>query len=128
MAVAGAFFGLHFWDNCDYTSNSRRKQIMNWFGRHLSWVAVLSWVALYPLGFITGLAITSINPYISTATYYFLVYIVSAAWLFGIGGWVLRKKNRSLWNLLWLPVPFGWVVFLCLENRTDILEKEANHD
>jgi len=101
---------------------------MNWFGRHLNLVAVLSWVALYPLGFITVLAITSINPYISTATYYVLVYIVSAAWLFGIGGWVLRKKNRSLWNLLWLPVPFGWIFFLCLENRTDILQEEANHD
>jgi hypothetical protein len=93
---------------------------MNWFGRHLNWVMVLSWVALYPLGFITDLAITSINPYISTAAYYVLVYIVSAAWLFGIGGWVLRKKNRSLWNLLWLPIPFGWIVFLSLENRADI--------
>ncbi len=101
---------------------------MNWFGRHLNWVAVLSWATLYPLGFIIGLAIIYINPYISTATYYVLAYMVSAVWLFGIGGWILRKKNRSLWNLLWLPIPFGWIVFLCLENRTDILQEEANHD
>lgn len=101
---------------------------MNWFRRHLNWVMVLSWVALYPLGFITGLVITSINPYISTAAYYVLVYIVGAAWLFGIDGWVLRKKNRSLWNLLWLPIPFGWIVFLSLENRADISQEEVNDD
>ena len=101
---------------------------MNWLGRHLNWVAVLSWVALYPLGFITGLAITSVNLYISTATYYALVYIVSAAWLFGIGGWVLRKKNRSLWNLLWLPIPFGWIVFLCLENKISTIGNKIVSD
>ena len=101
---------------------------MNWFRRHLNWTAVLSWVAAFPLGYLTSMLIQSINPYISTGTYYALGYTINGLWLLGIAGWVLRKKNRSLWNLLWLPFPFGWIVFLCLENRTDILQKEVNHD
>ena len=99
----------------------------NWFSRHLNWVAVLSWVALYPLGYITGLLTISISPYMSTGVYYSIVYLTEALWLFGIDGWVLRKKNRSLWNLLWLIIPFGWIVFLCLENRTNALQ-EVNND
>ena len=101
---------------------------MNWFRRHLNWVAVLSWVALYPLGYITGALILSISPYMSTGVYYSIAYIIVALWLFGIDGWVLRKKNRSLWNLLWLVIPFGWIVFLGLENRSDISRKEVNND
>ena len=101
---------------------------MNWFGRHLNWVTVLSWVALYPLGYISGMLILSISPYMSTGVYYSIVYIVAALWLFGIDGWVLRQKSRSLWNLLWLPVPFGWIIFLNLENRSDILHEEASND
>ena len=101
---------------------------MNWFRRHLNWVAVLSWVALYPLGYITGALILSISPYMSTGVYYSIVYIVAALWLFGIDGWVLREKDRSLWNLLWPIVPFGWIVFLNLENRSSVFSKEIGND
>lgn len=42
---------------------------LNWFGRHLSWTAVLTWVALYPIyfvvAFVFGLIIYSVDPYIS---------------------------------------------------------------
>jgi len=34
-------------------------------------------------------------------------------------GWVLSNKDRSLWHLLWAITPFGWIVFLCLKNRTE---------
>ena len=91
-------------------------------------MTIFSWVALYPLGYIIGLVIGAINPYISTATYYVIAYIVGAVWLIVINGWVLRKKSRSLWNLLWLITPFGWIVFLCLENRADISQEEVNDD
>ena len=64
----------------------------NWFGRHFNWVAVLSWVALYPLGYVTGVLIISISPYMSTGIYYSIVFIIAALWLFGIDGWVLRKE------------------------------------
>ena len=98
---------------------------MNWFNRHLNWTAFLSWVALYPLNYLIGTLIVNVNPYMSTGAYLAILYVASAAWLFGIGGWVLRKKNRNLFHLLWLVIPFGWVVFLCLENRTDITSENS---
>ena len=101
---------------------------MGWFRRHLTWVAVLSFAALYPLGFITGTLTLSINPYMSTEAYYAIVYIISALWLFVIDGWVLRRKNRSLWNLLWLIIPLGWIVFIFLENRSGVSSKEVGND
>jgi len=97
---------------------------MDWFRRHLNWTVVLAWVASFPLSYIVGSLIQSINPYISTGTYYLIGYTIQGLWLLGIAGWVLRKKNRSLWNLLWLFVPFGWIVFLCLENRAGTIGNE----
>jgi len=91
-------------------------------------VVVFSWIALYPLGYVIGTLILSISPYMSTGVYYSIIYIIAALWLFGIDGWVLKKKNRSLWNLLWLIVPFGWIVFLCLENRTGIISSKLSSD
>jgi hypothetical protein len=93
---------------------------MNWFNRHLNWTAFLSWVALYPLIYLIGTLIVNVNPYMSTGAYLAILYLVIAVWLFGIGGWVLRKKNRNLFHLLWLVIPFGWIVFLCLENKAEI--------
>lgn len=102
--------------------------MIGWFRRHLNYVAVFSFIALYPLGFITGTLVVAINPYMSTGAYYAIVYIISILWLFGIDGWVLRRKCRSLWNLLWLIIPFGWIVFLCLENKSSISNKEVGND
>lgn len=93
---------------------------MNWFNRHLNWTALLSWIALYLLIYLIRTLILHVNPYIPTSAYLAILYGVSAAWLFGIGGWVLRKKNRNLFHLLWLVIPFGWIVFLSLENKADI--------
>ena len=100
---------------------------MGWFRRHLNWVAFFSWVALYPLGYIIGKLIVSINPYMSTGIYYSIVYIISALWLFGIDGWVLRQKNRGLWYLLLLIIPFGWIGFLLIENQRSISSEEVDN-
>ncbi len=101
---------------------------MNWFRRHLNWTIVLVWVASFPISYVVGTIIQFINPYISTGTYYVIGYTINGLWLLGIGGWVLRKKNRSLWNLLWLIIPLGWIVFLLLENRSGISSKEVGND
>jgi hypothetical protein len=100
---------------------------VDWFRRHLSWTAVLCWIAAYPLGFIVGMLILSVSPYMSTTAYYVIVYLIVALWTFGICAWVLREKNRSYWYLLWLVVPFGWIVFLSLENRAETLAQEVNN-
>lgn len=100
---------------------------MNWFQKHLNWTAVLSWIALYPINFVVGLIVGAIvvfnDPYISEEALSDIAYVfgivVSLAWLMPTNGWILRKKSRSLWNLLWLFIPFGGIVFLCLKNLSD---------
>ncbi|MBA7589777.1 hypothetical protein ES708_31867 [subsurface metagenome] len=98
----------------------------NWFQRHLNWTAFLSWVALYPLSYLIGTLILNVNPYIPTGAYLAILYGVSAVWMFGIGGWVLRQKNRNLFHLLWLVIPFGWIVFLSLGNKADVTIYNSN--
>ena len=62
-----------------------------------------------------------IDPYTSDEVLETLGYLAgiaaSLAWLLPTNGWILRKKARSLWWVLILFVPFGWIVFLSLENR-----------
>jgi len=95
----------------------------SWFERHLNWTMVLAWVGAYVVNFIIGFMIALSNPYISYGELFGIGLIIASAILAPVWGWTLRKKNRSLW---WLPlglfVPFGFVVLMCLEN------KSLNHD
>lgn len=105
---------------------SRKVTKPNWFARHLNWTAFLTWLALYPIsfvaGYILGLIMVSINPYITDELLAELGYLVgilaSLLWLLPTNGWILSKKDRSLWWFLILFVPFGWIVFLRLENKS----------
>jgi hypothetical protein len=105
-----------------------RPKGLNWFEKHLNWTAVLSWIALYPIyfivGFIFALIIYSVDPFISEesvdAFSYLLSFIVVLAWILPTNGWILRRKKRSLWWLLMLFVPIGWIVFLSLENQSHL--------
>ncbi len=99
---------------------------LNWFERHLNWtVFLVAVVAPYPIYFVFGLLIGlflySIEPYMAEETAVGIAVtiglIVDLVVLFLVGAWALNKKARSLWNLLWFIVPFGLIVFLCLENR-----------
>ena len=42
--------------------------------------------------------------------------MTSGGLIIWITGWYLRKKNRNLWNLIWLLVPLGVIPLLCLRN------------
>ena len=99
---------------------------MNWFQRHLNYIVVLSWLAAYLL-FIMLIAFGAfvLEPYMNLAgiaedVFLWLVLITFVALPLIVAGWELRRKGRSLWWLLIFFVPFGWIVFLCLENRTDM--------
>ena len=103
---------------------------LNWFQRHLNLTWIIANIAVVPvfiifaniLLFITGnppaLLITddSANyPFYITILSYLLGFIST----FIVGGWVLVRKNRSLW---WLAVFFtgiGFIIFLCLRNRSN---------
>lgn len=92
----------------------------NWFERHLNWTMVLGVVGAYLAVFIAVFAIVLFDPYVSDVALSGIGLIITLAILTPVWGWALRRKNRSLW---WLPlglfVPFGWIVLLCLENRSD---------
>ena len=45
-------------------------------------------------------------------------YATSFLILFPLAGWVIRKKGRNPWNVLWLVLPFGWVMILLLTNMS----------
>ena len=94
-----------------------------WFERHLNWTMLLAWPAAFGAGFIAGMIMGSINPYVSDVAVQVMGFLVGNGIFALIWGWALRKKNRSLWwLLLGLFVPFGFIVLLCLENRRQISE------
>jgi len=85
---------------------------------------------LYPLNFavalVVGLLLFSIDPFTAEETAegiaVLIAFIVNLAVLFPVAAWSLKKKSRSLWNLLLLIVPFGLIIFLCLENRSELID------
>ena len=91
----------------------------NWFERHLNWTMVFGLVGAYAGSFVAGMVITVANPYVGEDPLYAVGLIISLAVLVSVWGWALRKRSRSLW---WLPlglfVPFGFIVLLCLENKS----------
>ncbi len=104
----------------------------NWFERHLNWTMVLGLLGGYAISvgvaFVVGIVMVSANPYVSDAALEAAGYVVGiVVTLVVVGlvwGWALRKKKRSLWwLLLGMFVPFGFIVLLCLENRSTSEDK-----
>ena len=102
-----------------------RESKPNWFALHLNWSLVMSWVAVIPVlwigwfmvGFIEGFAGYEII--MPEAADYFLSALFVACWLIPTNRWVLKKKGQRQWHLLWLIMPFGWIILLSLENRQE---------
>lgn len=92
----------------------------SWFHRHLNWTMVLAWLAAFVAGFMVGVITWTIDPYVSDAQVEVMGALLGAIAASLILGWALRRKNRSLWWLLiGIFVPFGLIVLLCLENRSE---------
>jgi len=93
---------------------------MNWFQRHLNWTALLALVGSYALSLMGSFALvfggaTGVAAVAGAAT----AGVVSLVVLVLTWGWVLSRKNRSLWWLLLaLFVPFGFIAVFVLENRS----------
>ena len=113
---------------------------MNWFERHLNWTVALVSAAYYLATTIIAIALMpAVNStgdalgfllFVSTLPAFLLVNmgepLISLTGGFLIGFlvvsvcyWVLHQKSRSLWWLLLLLIPFGLVVPLLLENRSE---------
>ena len=107
-------------------------QHMDWFKQHLNLTLIVAVVGMYLLTMITfapaettgqgrsvvGSLIQLVNPTISNETTSWFYLPIWLALMLPVEGWVLSKKNRSLWHLLWAIAPFGWIVILCLKNQS----------
>jgi hypothetical protein len=106
----------------------------NWFQRHLNW----TWMfAQWAVGLITYVLVTVLvtsllvssstlpseaSLFASISVIQIVVLALQMASEFGVGAWVLKRKNRSLgWLLIFLVPLVGWIIFLCLENRSDLV-------
>jgi hypothetical protein len=104
----------------------------NWFQRHLNWTWFFAQLAVGLIAyvvvtiFVSSLFISSAvfpseeSLFASVSSMQIIVVVLQLIAMFGVGAWVLRRKKRSL---AWLPiflVPLvGWIIFLCLENRSE---------
>jgi len=95
---------------------------MKWFKIHLNWTVIFAWGAaeLLLIPFIAFMAFV-IEPHMPEAVTNVIAWLVLAIILIAsplfVSGWALRRKDRNLWWLLILFVPFGVIVSLCLESR-----------
>ena len=108
-----------------------------WFIKHLNWTVVLwGWLLAYP---IIGISAVLEPSTVSTEdTAFNILVIVCVLYILGewyLMIWNLRHKDRSVFNLLYLFLPFGSIIFLCINNReqleyerraTEQREKEDN--
>ncbi len=105
---------------------------VNWFQKHLNLTLTVFAVGTYLLtmvGFapaesteqersMVGLLIQLVNPAITNETMGWFYLPTWLALMLPVEGWVLSKKNRSLWHLLWAITPFGWIIILFLKNQS----------
>ena len=94
-----------------------------WFLRHLNWTLILG-VYLVCVLFYVFVAAVGVD---EVATSVFGVFgILFIIWFCYLVVWNLKHKGRSLWNLLYLLIPqFGFIVFLCVNNRDQLDAKRA---
>ena len=93
-------------------------QEISWFQRHLNWTALLALVGSYALGLMGGFFAVGFGGAAGVAGAV-TAYVVGLIVLILTWGWVLQRKNRSLWWLLLaLFVPFGFIAMFVLENRS----------
>ena len=99
---------------------------MNWAKRHLNWTLFFGvWAAgftFYIFGFIVALLLEVMDPLLppfSPFTVPAIAFALYAVLLVYMSGWHVQRKGRNLWNAVWILVPLGLFVLLCLKNLTE---------
>ena len=92
---------------------------MHWFQRHLNWTLFLVYTVVTSI-FTMAVAILRVLPSVLlevrglvVAGYLLIIFLIS--------GWVIKRKRRSLFHLLWLLIPFSPLaiaILIGLKNRS----------
>jgi len=96
-----------------------------WALKHLNWALVLYPLLAYIPFLIVMLFLVSAAPDNSgSITIIVLLSCALVVWGWYLSVWNLKHKGRSLWNLLYLLIPWiGGIVFFCISSK-DQLDKE----
>ena len=99
----------------------------SWVRRHLNWTLVLFYFAIFPIFFFMFILIEATG-----SEDWFCIMFLDLPWIVGVWYlvvWNLKHKGRSLWNLLYLFIPWvGWIVFLCVSNRDQLATERAERE
>lgn len=95
-----------------------------WTQRHLNWAMILySLLAFVPYCVVL---VAGVVAEVDAIVYGALVPAFGAViWCCYLMVWNLRHKGRSLWNLLYILIPYvGEIVFLCVGNRGQLAKRQ----
>jgi hypothetical protein len=110
------------------TGHNKKPEELSWFQRHLNW----TWVFVHAL-FVLSVVIIGIILYLTARNSYLsfgevlnsfvlirnILAILGNIISFGVGAWVLYRKDRSYAWLLLYFAPFGVIFFLLIRNHHD---------
>ncbi len=92
----------------------------NWFEQHLNLTMLVTWAVAFVTSFFVGFMLAWVKPDITDRQLEVMGLVIGMLFLLPAGSWVLRQKNRNHWWLALLIIPFGWIPFLFLENRSGL--------
>lgn len=103
---------------------------MNWFERHLNWTAVIAPIVFFILGFLTAYIFYFFSPTPIFVEYppADLMIVLTVAFLLVLSIWILARKQRSIWFLLFFILPLIIFVTLYIDNKFYILESSGVSD
>lgn len=90
---------------------------MNWCNRHLNLTYLLTLAGILLVLFVADIPVIlseAANAEVTLLLVNLPVFLVS---MLAASIWILIRKRRRLWWLLVLIIPYGWTIYLLLENR-----------
>ena len=99
-----------------------------WSRRHLNWGLILyGWLVIIPGYLVMFVAVGTENA--SLTVFSVVLFSGAVVWGWYLLVWNLKHKGRSLWNLLYLLIPWiGGIVFLCVSNREQLAKEKSERE